>query len=47
MSLYSNMGSNMDNFDRLNVLEAHNSLFNYDTICLCETNLNDKSLKWI
>ena len=29
-----------DNFGRLNLLEAHNSLFNYD-ISLCETNLND------
>ena len=30
-----------DNFGRLNLLEAHNSLFNYDIISLCETNLND------
>ena len=29
-----------DNFSRLNLLEAHNSLFNYDIISLCETNLN-------
>ena len=29
-----------DNFIRLNLLEAHNSLFNYDIISLCETNLN-------
>ena len=28
-----------DNFIRLNLLEAHNSLFNYDIISLCETNL--------
>ena len=28
------------NFIRLNLLEAHNSLFNYDIISLCETNLN-------
>ena len=27
-----------DNFGRLNLLEAHNSLFNYDIISLCETN---------
>ena len=26
-----------DNFSRLNLLEAHNSLFNYDIISLCET----------
>ena len=26
-----------DNFIRLNLLEAHNSLFNYDIISLCET----------
>ena len=30
-----------DNFGRLYILEAHNSLFNYDIISLCETNLND------
>ena len=30
-----------DNFDRLNLLEAYNSLFNYDIISLCKTNLND------
>ena len=30
-----------DTLDRLNLLEAHNSLFNYDIISLCETNLND------
>ena len=28
------------NFGRLNLLEARNSLFNYDIISLCETNLN-------
>ena len=26
-----------DNFIRLNLLEAHNSLFNYDNISPCET----------
>ena len=30
-----------DNFGRLDLLVAHNSLFNYDIISLCETNLND------
>ena len=29
-----------DNFIPLNLLEAHNSLFSYDVISLCETNLN-------
>ena len=29
-----------DNFIQLNLLEAHNSLLNYDIISLCETNLN-------
>ena len=30
-----------DNFSRVQLLEAHNSLFNYDIISLCETSLND------
>ena len=30
-----------DNFHRLQLLEAHNSIFNYDLISLCETSLND------
>ena len=30
-----------DNFQRINSIEAHNSLFNYDIISLCETSLND------
>ena len=30
-----------DKFIRLNLLEAHNSLFNYDIISLCETSKND------
>ena len=29
-----------DNFNRINMLEAHNSIFNYDMIFLCETSLN-------
>ena len=29
------------NFNRISILEAHNSLFNYDIISLCETSLND------
>ena len=32
---------NEDNFGRLDLLKEHNSLFNYDIISLCETNLND------
>ena len=31
-----------DDFQRLRLLEAQNSLFNYDLICLCETSLNDE-----
>ena len=30
-----------DNFFRVNLLEAQNSIFNYDLIAVCETNLND------
>ena len=30
-----------NNFERINLIEAHNSLFNYDIISLCETSLND------
>ena len=30
-----------DKFQRVRLLEAHNSLFNYDLISICETNLND------
>ena len=30
-----------DNFQRVKLLEAHNSLYNYDLISLCETSLND------
>ena len=29
-----------DNFERVQFLEAHNALFNYDLISLCETSLN-------
>jgi len=28
------------NFERFQLIEAHNSLYNYDLISLCETNLN-------
>ena len=31
-----------DNFHRLKLLEAQNSLYNYDIISLCETSLNDQ-----
>ena len=30
-----------DNFRRVDLIEAHNSIFNYDLISVCETNLND------
>ena len=30
-----------DNFNRISILEAHNSIFKYDIISLCETSLND------
>ena len=30
-----------DNFKRGRLIEAHNSLFNYDMISICETSLND------
>ena len=30
-----------DNFQRVRLIEAHNSLFNYDMISICETSLND------
>ena len=30
-----------DNFQRVRLIEAHNSIFNYDQISICETSLND------
>ena len=30
-----------DNFQRVRLIEAHNSIFNYDLISICETRLND------
>ena len=30
-----------DNFNRISILEAHNSIFKYDIISLCETSLNE------
>ena len=30
-----------DNFQCVRLIEAHNSLFNYDMISICETSLND------
>ena len=30
-----------DNFQRFQLIEAHNSIFNYVLISICETNLND------
>ena len=32
-----------DNFNRVRLLEAYNSIFNYDLISLCETSLNDSA----
>ena len=31
----------MNNFKRIRLIEAHNTLFNYDLISICETSLND------
>ena len=30
-----------DNFQCIRLIEAHNSIFNYDLISICETSLND------
>ena len=30
-----------DNFQRIRLIEAHNALFKYDLISICETSLND------
>ena len=30
-----------DNFQRVSLIEAHNSFFKYDLISICETSLND------
>ena len=30
-----------ESFQRVRLIEAHNSLFNYDLISICETSLND------
>ena len=30
-----------DNFQRVSIIEAHNSLFSYDLISICETCLNE------
>ena len=30
-----------DEFQRVTLIEAHNSIFNYDLISICETSLND------
>ena len=32
-----------DNFERIQLIEAHNSIFNYDLISLCETSLNSSA----
>ena len=32
-----------DNFYRISLIEAHNSIFNYDIISLCETSLNEET----
>ena len=33
-----------DNFERVRLIEAHNSIYNYDLISICETSLNDSKL---
>ena len=30
-----------ENFQRVQLIEAHDSIFNYDFISICETSLND------
>ena len=30
-----------DDFNRVSLIEAHNSIFNYDIISICETSLDD------
>ena len=30
-----------DSFHRVDLIDAHNSIFNYDLISVCETNIND------
>ena len=30
-----------ESFQRVRLIEAHNSIFNYDLISICETSLND------
>ena len=41
----NSLGKN--NFERVKLIEAHNSLFNYDLISLCETSLNSETDKRI
>ena len=36
-----NWNLNSLNFQRVQLIEAHNSIFNYDFISICETSLND------
>ena len=36
-----------DDFSRIHLIEAHNSLFNYDIISLCETSLNDTNVSLV
>ena len=33
-----------ENFQRVHLIEAHNSIFNYDLLSICETSLNDLKL---
>ena len=30
-----------DNFQRVRLIEAHNSIFNYDLVSICESSMND------
>ena len=33
-----------DNFQRVQLIEAHNSIFDYDLISICETSLSDSQI---
>ena len=45
-SFFNSMNWNLNslvkaNFERVQLIEAHNPIFNYDFISICETSLND------
>ena len=33
-----------NDFERISLLEAHNSIFDYDVLSLCQTSLNDQTV---